>query len=88
MGLGGEGSGSQSATSVLATAPGVRKAAVRELLASLRSEGQVRFLPSAATDASLGYSAMAGQSAQDLFENSEGGPARPGAFGGDHLSWS
>ena len=55
-----------------ATPPGICKAGFPEVLIILRSPGQAGYPPSAATDAQLGSSAMAYQSAEVLFDRCEG----------------
>ena len=67
LGSEADGSRAQLATCGFSTAPELRKARVRELLAFLRADGQVGLPPTIATDASLGYSAMAYQGAKVVF---------------------
>ena len=55
-----------------ATAPGIREAGFREVVEGLRCPGQAGYPPSVATDAQLGFSVMAYQSAEVLFDRCEG----------------
>ena len=64
--LGPDASGlySQMVSDLGATPPGIRKAGFREVMEVLRRPGQVGYPPNVATDAQLGFSVMASQSAE------------------------
>ena len=64
---------SQMASDLDATPPGIRKVGFRELMGVPRCPGQVGYPPSVATDAQLGFSVLAYQSAEILFDRCEGG---------------
>lgn len=57
--------------------PGVRWAAAREVMVAHQAKGQVGYPPSIATDAQLGFSVLAYQSAAVLFGLRKGIPAFP-----------
>ena len=63
---------SQMVSVLNATHPVIRTAGFREVMGVLRSPGQVGYLPIIATDAQLGFSVMARQSAEVLFDPHEG----------------
>ena len=66
------GNYSQRVSDLGATSPGIRRAGLGEVVEVIRCPGQVGFPPSVATDAQLGYSVMAYESAEALFGRCEG----------------
>ena len=61
-----DGPWAERATSLNSTPPGDRKAPAREKMEFLKAKGQVGYQPSITTDAQLGNSEMANQSAEIL----------------------
>ena len=76
LGAAASGERSRRICYLSSTPPGIRKAAFREVMDVLRYKGKVGYPPSVATDAQLGFSAMAYQYAEVLFGQREGIPVR------------
>ena len=72
MGMDADSSWAQRATSLSSTPPAARKASVREVMEFVQVKGEAGYPPRSATDAQLGYSVTAYQSAEILFGPCEG----------------